>query len=347
MPVAAISAVEAFSPAIEWTRRLLFRPFRLGVWLRFAVLGWLTGEVGGGGGSQLNLPLQYFREIGARHLRPPPHFPFSLWPLFLLLAVALGVLLLLLLYAGSVLRFALLEAVITGRVRLREGFVRWRQPGLRLFVWRLVFSLLLFFLLLAVVGAAVFLAWATGAFKEPRAHIAFLVLGGFLLFGVLFAIFVAGTSIWVLTKDFVVPIMALERVGPGAGWSRLLPMLRAKPGSYLGYLGFKILLALGSGMLLAVVSFILVLVLLVPAGIVALLGYLLLRGGGLVWNAATLTAVIVGGSILLAIFVMLLAFASVPIVVFFQCFVLQFFAGRFDRLAEWMYPPPSPPPAPA
>src|SRR5271163_4285370 len=50
------SAVESISPAFARTKKLLFQPFRFGLWARLAVVALITGEAGGGGSSGGSLP---------------------------------------------------------------------------------------------------------------------------------------------------------------------------------------------------------------------------------------------------------------------------------------------------
>ena len=54
-----LSAIDTISVALEHTKQHLFRPFRWGQWLRLAVLGFMTGELSGGGGcssGNFNIP---------------------------------------------------------------------------------------------------------------------------------------------------------------------------------------------------------------------------------------------------------------------------------------------------
>jgi hypothetical protein len=336
-----ISAVNAISPSLEWTRNLLFRPFRLSVWIRFAVLGFLTGEMSSGGGFNFSLPpMPKTHGSESQHLLPSMgHLPPYVLPVIIVLAAALVVLVLVFMYLGSVFRFVLLEAVITGRVRLREGFARWQDRGQRLFVWQLIYAVVLWTAVAVVIGTPLLVAWSAGVFRNPHSHLALLILGGILLFGALLILFAVAMIIWVLTKDFVAPIMALERVGPVEGWRRLLPLMTTQKGSYAGYIGMKIALALAAGILVGIAGFIAVLLLLVPAGIVALVAYFAAQAMGVGWSVWTITAAIVAGAVLLALLLFLMAMIAVPMVVFFQCYVLRFFAGRYEPLARWMYPP--------
>jgi len=74
------------------------------------------------------------------------------------------------------------------------------------------------------------------------------------------------------------------------------------------------------------------------------------KGGGMSWNASTITAVIVAGAIVLCVLVYAVALACVPIAVFFPAYGMYFLAERYPVLHARLYPtnpPPSPPLAPA
>ncbi len=71
-------------------------------------------------------------------------------------------------------------------------------------------------------------------------------------------------AIFVLTKDFVVPQMALEEIGAIEGWRRLWPMLQAEKGGFAGYIGMKIMMAIGAGIVVGIATLILGLFIAIP-----------------------------------------------------------------------------------
>jgi hypothetical protein len=160
------------------------------------------------------------------------------------------------------------------------------------------------------------------------------------LFFVWIAIFAIGA---VLTKDFVVPQMALENLTALEGWSRLWAMMKAEKGGYAGYVGMKIVLALAAAILLGIVSIILILVLLIPVGGVGVFAVIGGRAAGLTWNPLTIAIAVVCGLILLLALILLSALVSVPAVVFFPSYSIYFFADRYEPLRLAFFPPPSPP----
>jgi hypothetical protein len=87
-------------------------------------------------------------------------------------------------------------------------------------------------------------------------------------------------------------------------------------------------------------------VLLIPIGGLGVLSVLLAKGAGLgfSWNVFTITAVVVAGCALLFLIFYVVSLISVPVIVFFPAYSIYFFASRYHRLADLIYP--APPPAP-
>jgi uncharacterized membrane protein len=250
-------------------------------------------------------------------------------------------------YVSSVMRFILFDSVLTGQCRIRQDWSRRQTPGWRYFLWKLLY-------ILAVLGGVVLLlaipaafAFGIGWLREPKEHIVPLVFSGIFLFLVILLFAVAMTVIFVLTKDFVVPQMALENIGATEGWRRLWPMIKAETGSYAGYLGMKILMAIGAGIVVGIATLILGLIIAIPTIGLSILALLTGQSAGLTWNAYTITLAIIVGCVLVAIFLYLVALISVPVVVFFPAYSIYFFAGRYRALSAALYPaPPIQPPIP-
>jgi hypothetical protein len=190
-----------------------------------------------------------------------------------------------------------------------------------------------------------------GWFTQPKQHIVGLVLGGILLF---FAFAILGAAIaviYVLTKDFVIPQMALEEIGAFEAWQRLWTMIQSEKGSYALYIVMKILLALGAAIILGIVGFVLVLIILIPAAGAAIAAVLAAKAAGVGWTVYTITLAVVAGSLLLAVFLFITSLISVPAIVFFPAYSIYFFAARYPALGAVLYPAspvaPLPPVSPA
>jgi hypothetical protein len=349
--------VDAISPAFEHTKRQLLQPFRLGQWVRLALVGLLAGELSSGGFkvpnfSNFNLP----RHPGSEHFLAPdlagPNLVLFAG-LIAALVVAAFLLGILLMYVSSVMRFILFDSVLVKECHIREGWSRRQRPGLHYFLWKVLYILATFGGLVVLVGIPAGFAFAVGWLNDPRQHMVALVLGGIALF-LAIMIFVIGVAvIYVLTKDFVVPQMALENIGALEGWRRLWAMMKAEKSSYAGYIGMKIVLAIVVGIILGIVGFIIGLIIVIPAAGVAVAAVLGGKAAGLGWTAATITLAVVAGSVLLAVFLFVMALISVPVIVFFPAYSIYFFAARYPALSSALYsappapPPYNPPPLPA
>jgi MFS family permease len=336
-----ISAVDSISLAFEHTKKQLFQPFRFGQWVRLAVVGLLAGELGSGGScnrSNFNFPTH----PGA----PPSHSPFPYFPgvdlpllisLVAVIVIAAFVLGIIFMYISSVMRFILFDGVLTKECHIRDGWMRRQAPGWRYFLWKLLYMLITFAGLIALAGVPLAYAFSMGWFKAPKEHVLGLVLGGFFLFFILMAFFITLMVVFVLTKDFVVPQMALEDISAFEGWRRLWPMIEAEKAGYAAYLGMKIVLAIAAGIMIAVATAILGLLIAIPTIGLSIIAVITGKTAGLTWNAYTITLAVVIGSVLLAIFLFLVSLISVPVIVFFPAYSIYFFASRYPTLSQELY----------
>jgi hypothetical protein len=320
-----ISAPDVIQPAFRHAKELLLQPFRFGQWARLAVVGLLAGEISSFGGCNFNYPAN----TGHRGSQPlfagdfPPllrDHPALFTGLTLALIVVLFVLVVLFTYISSVMRFILFDSIVARECHIRQGWARRKGPGFRLFLWRLLFSLATLAALLVIVGVPVAFAAALGWFAHGRDHVLGLVLGGIVLFFVLLVFFVFVGIVTVMTKDFVIPQMALEDISAMEGWRRLWLWLKYDKGGYAGYIGMKIVLAIGAGVALAIITIIAFLILLIPIGGI---GFIAVYGGkmaGWNWNVYTIALAVILGCIAFAIFLFAAALISVPAIVFFPAY---------------------------
>jgi hypothetical protein len=342
------------NPAFAHTKQQLLQPFGFAQWARLAFVGLLAGEMSSGGGcnTNINLPSWPGRSPASPHIHTAflpaqwtSHPVLVVGSVAILIVVVLA-LLVLLTYVSSVMRFILFDSVIAKECHIRQGWTRRQRPGLRLFVWQILFMLVTWAALVIVMGFPAACAWALGWFAHARDHVLELVLVGLTVFLVLFVLFVIAAVVHVMTKDFVVPQMALEDISTVEGWRRLWLSLKSDRAGYAGYVGMKIVLAIGAAILLGIVTAIAILILLIPiggAGIIAVLGG---KAAGWTWNLHTIALAVIFGCVALAIFTFVAALISVPVVVFFPAYSIYFFAPRYPPLASLLWPQPPAPTAP-
>lgn len=348
-----ISAIDAISPAFQHTRQQLFQPFRIGQWARIALVGFLAGELTSGGGCNgIQFP---GNTSGARHFAGPslPNINPGMLAGLVAFLIVFGILLwFLLIYLNSVMRFILFDTVIAKNCQIRRGWNLRQRPGQRYFLWQLLFFIAVPLGLALLVGIPAMFGFALGWFKEPKQHLVGLILGGMVLFFVFFAALITWLVIHVLTKDFVVPQMALEDISAFEGWRRLFPQLESEKGGYAAYILMKIVMTLGVAVIIGIITFIVILLILIPVGGLGAIAVLGGKAAGLHWDLYTITVAVVIGCILLALILYVISLISVPAMVFFPAYSIYFFASRYPALDALLHPapplplPPETPPMP-
>ncbi len=345
-----ITASDAISPAIEHTKAQLLKPFRFGQWLRLALVGMLAGELGSSGGCNFhgNFPSPPQHEHRTETLAPwhsqvPPWVVAHPWETVWLVIAAVVLLMIVatvFMYISSRMRFILFDSLIAKECHVRAGWRRRKEEGNRLFVWQILLGLASFLTMTVVVGVPLAVIWGLGWLKQPQEHIWQFVFVGVIGVLVLIAVGLVFAVIHVLTKDFVVPQMALEPISAMEAWRRLWGLLGEEKLGYAGYIGMKILLAIGAAMAIGFVSLFVMLIVLVPAGLGGVAVVLLGKAAGWTWNFYTIAFAVRAGGILVLGLMFLLAFLNVPATVFFPAYSLYFFAGRYRPLAELLWPAP-------
>jgi hypothetical protein len=344
-----ISAPEAVQPAFRHATEQLFRPFRFGQWMRLAFVGLLAGEMGSGGGCNFSYPTN-------TQQRGSQHFAGVAWPapftdhrvllvgLIVALIVVSIVLVVLFTYISSVMRFILFDSIVARECHVRQGWARRKAPGFRLFLWQLLFMLATLASLLIVICVPLAGVWALGWFTNGRDHVLGLVLCGLILFFVFVVLLVFVAVVYIMTRDFVVPQMALEDLSVMESWRRLWLWIKHDKAGYAGYIGMKIVLAIGAAIALMIVMLLVFLVLLIPIGGIGVAAVLGGKAAGWTWNPWTITLAVIAGCIAALIFIFAAALISVPAIVFFPAYSIYFFAPRYSQLASLLWPQP---PAPA
>jgi hypothetical protein len=337
-----ISATDTITLAFRHTKRQLIEPFRFGQWTRLALVGLLAGEMGSNSG--INVPSSFPHQSGSsRHFvqdvlpKIDPVLLASLITILVIAALAFGILMM---YISSVMRFILFDSILAKECRIRQRWERRQGPGWRLFLWQLGFTAVTLLAMAILFGIPASIAYSLGWFTSPHNHLVGLIVGGIILFFVLVIFFVAVALVHVFTKDFVVPQMALEGIGAVEGWRRLLQMMETEKGGYAGYIGMKIVLAIGAGIVIGIASIAVVFLLLIPVIALGVGAVIAGKAAGLTWDALTITLAVVFGIILFALLMYLMALIAVPAIVFFPAYSIYFFAARYRPLSLVLYPPP-------
>jgi hypothetical protein len=291
------------------------------------------------------------RQTGSEHLLPQglagidPMVYAGLIAVLIFAGLVLGIVLM---YISSVMRFILFDSVLAKECHIRQNWTARQGHGWRYFLWKLLYTVVTLGALIVLIGIPAGIAFALGWLSQPKQHVIGLVLGGIVLFFAFAILLIATAVIYVLTKDFVVPQMALEGISAIEGWRRLWAMMNTEKSGYAGYVGMKIVLAIGAAIVLGIVGFILALIILLPAAGAAIAAVVAAKAAGVGWTVYTITMAVVAGCVLLAVFLFMTSLISVPATVFFPAYSIYFFAARYPALGSALYPPapPAPPIAP-
>jgi hypothetical protein len=337
------SALDVVNSAFQHTIQQLFKPFRLGQWTRLAVIGLLAGELGTSGGLGFRSPSFPRRNGGSANFLAQAVFPggpmlIAMIAMLIVLGLALVIAFM---YLSSRMRFVLFDSVVAKECHIRAYWSRRGGPAFYYFAWQLLFTLAMLSGLVIILAPVAFLVLrlrSLGWFGSPGAHLVPLILGGIFFAGVFAAFIILAILIVVLTKDFVVPQMALEGIGAVEGWRRLLSMMSAEKGGFAGYIGMKILLSIAAAVVLSIAGITAVIALLIPIGTLCLIAVLIGKAIGLTWNLYTVSEAVMVAVVTVALILYIVALITVPAIVFFPAYSIYFFAARYPALNAMLNP---------
>jgi hypothetical protein len=336
----ALSAADAISPAIQRTRTFLFRPFRLGTYLKLCLVALITEGLGGNG--NFNTGHHY-----TNHKTTVSSFaPFAFTPERIAEAVAASLLVILLCfwlaYLITRLRFAFFHCLIHNIKQIRPGWHLYRTQATRFF-WLNVVVGFCFLLLLALI-AVPFVAGFLGLFRNIQAgdHPSFTAIFALLLplVPVILLVILVAVATDIVLRDLMLPHYALENATAGQAWAAVWPRIRAEKGSFFAYALLRIILPI-----VALIG--LFIVLIIPAIIFVVVVAAIGVGIHAAFSDATGAAAIIGiflqvlgGVIAFAVAMFVWIAVGGPLSTAVRQYALLFYGGRYQPLGDILYPPP-------
>lgn len=231
-----IAYLEPFGKAWECMKLALFRPFDLHKWFVIGFNAFLAGLAesrngSAGGRGHSDMSFREFLDLPNKAWAWLTSHPgwFIAIGFLTVLVIALGIVLLWLSSRG---KFMFLDSVVHNRAEIAKPWREFRKEGDSLFLWRLVFGITAIAIFVAFI--VFFFVGARGLYDagfNRSAPILFFVGMG-LAFLVLLIII---SYISLFLNDFVVPIMARDRLSAVAGWRRFLPLLGHHPLHFIFY----------------------------------------------------------------------------------------------------------------
>ena len=332
---------------------MMFKPFRLSTWLKIGFIGLLGGGVARFGGGNLNFrgpivppshppsgrggdPLAELQRILASiHVADYMHA--------IVVALIIGLAIsLVFLYLFCRFRFVLFDSVVTQQAAVGRGWRLYASQANRYFGFWLVFRLVNLGVIALIIGVPLWRAYKNGALSGDRSFFVLFELLAAIALGAIVASIVFAI-ISTLMKDFIMPIMALDDLTLGDAWSALWRVIASEPGAWAGYLGMKLLLTIGAAIVLFVATIVAVLpgifIVGIPAGLVALVGAVVLKFGSTI---AGIAIFVIAGLVAAAGACCIYMLLSAPITVFFASYAFYFFGGRYPKLGALLWPEPAP-----
>jgi hypothetical protein len=337
-----LSATEAISPALNRTKAVLFQPFQWGRSWKLAATAYLSAL------AYFFLPTPL---VSVADLVLPSGKPIALRMLSAVFGIVFSLVAFALFYIGARMEFVLFDVVL-----LQEKFVApsWKRHISH--TWRWIGLKLLLSLALAILfGPILFLAFRNlqhhmvvvpGQPPSPQFFAGLLSFYAAAGLPTMLAILLSS-----LLTNFVLPSIALEGTTAREAVRRFGELLGLEPGPVALFAVMKVLLAIAAVTAAEIAVMLASFLAAIPLGLIAFLGWLLLRSAGDAGHFMMLA----GGVALFGIFAVLLIYFSTlamgSVHTFFQAYALYFLGGRYPMLGNLLEPPAplypyaAPPPA--
>jgi hypothetical protein len=335
----AISAVDAVSLAIQRTREFLFRPFRLGTFLKLGLVAIITEGLG----SNFHSSSHTHQSPGHG---PMVNSPFNLrpeWIAAIVAAVLVAILLsIVIFYLITRLRFAFFHCLISNTKEIRPGWWLYGAQAMRFFWLNLVvgFCFLLLLVLVAIPFAAGFVRLYHETQQSGHPNIGLVLALLLPLIPIILLLALTGFVADLIMRDCILPHFALEDATAGEAWTEVWARIKAEKRQFLVYALLRVVLPT-----IATVGLFIVLIIpgLALAGAYGAFEY----GLHSAFADATGSAAVAG--ILLQVFFGIVAFGFAllvsiclggPLSTGVREYALLFYGGRFQALGDILYPPP-------
>lgn len=349
-----LSPADALGPAFRRAREVMAAPFRLGFFLKIALVAALTQP--GFYSVIISYPLQGVQAAAGAAIRHRAGMNFSgadglafAGPAaaagFVILAIVLLIGLLvwvLATYLFCRLRFVLFDLVVYRQGRVRVAWSKYGRQTWRYFGVVLLASLAFLVLLAATAGpffvhllkTAVRIG-AQGANANPLP-----MLGAMLpFFGIALLVGLAWMLVDAILQDFVLPPIAIEDAPIEGAFGRLLALIREDFGSFIVYLLLRFVVALGISWTLMMVVFLILAV----GGMGGLaVGFGLYRAmwhGGIGLQVVFVAIVAAMALVLIAVYLVAMVAVYGTVAVFKQSYAVYFFGSRYAGLGNLLEPP--------
>jgi hypothetical protein len=354
-----LSPADALGPAFRRAREVMAAPFRLGFFLKIALVAALTQPsfytvivsyplqgVQLAAGAAMHPQRMNFGPtdptptyLSATLAGPGAVAGFAIFAIMLLIGVLIWVLAT---YILCRLRFTLFDLVVYRHGKVREAWGKYGRQTWRYFGVLLLASFV--FLLLITVTAGPFFVHMLKTTKRlglqgpnpnpwPIFAQIFPLIGIFLLLGLAWIVVDA------ILQDFVLPPMAMEDAPIEGAFGRFFALLKADPVSVVVYLLLRFVVALGISWVLMMVVLIGLLILGIGGMAVGFGLYHAMWHGGLGLQVVFVAVVAAMALVLLVLYLLAMIAVYGTAAVFKQSYAVYFFGSRYPELGNRLEPP--------
>jgi hypothetical protein len=351
-----LSPADALGPAFQRAREVMAAPFRLGFFLKIALVAALTQPsfysvivsypiqgVQLAGGAAMQHPGRMHFGPGdptATFAGPSAVAGFAIFAILLLIGLVVWVLAT---YLFCRLRFTLFDLVVYRHRSVREAWRKYGRQTWRYFGVVLLASFVFLILMAATAGPLLVhmlksmrrLA-SMGANPNPWPLLGqiFPFIGVCMLLGLVWVVVDA------VLQDFVLPPMAIEDAPIEGAFGRFFALLQGDPVSVLVYLLLRFVVALGISWVLMMVVFAALLILGMGGLAVGFGLYHAMWPVSLGLRVVFVAIVAAMALVLLALYLLAMIAVYGTTAVFKQSYAAYFFGSRYPELGNRMEPPP-------
>jgi len=222
-------------------KKALFQPFDLNKWLALGFTAFLAGLVDhGGGGSGGNSSRRgYDKDFDATNIFEFPQIAYDWllahpwWLTMIIIGIGLiFIISIVLIWLSSRGKFMFLSNVLYDEAEVTKPWNEYKKEGNSLFLWRFVFTYLVFFIII-IYFVYCFIALRETYYEYYSFAGQFLLIFSMII-GFLFIV-ILSSYISLFLNDFIVPIMAKNRIGTNAAWRKFMSLLSEHAAYFLLY----------------------------------------------------------------------------------------------------------------
>ena len=260
-----VSVIDPITPAIDRVKLLLFQPFDLGRWFVIGFCAWLAylGSGGGGppgGGPRYNVPRKPPEQQKAQieeGINTAKEFVLDnlhwIIPVAVIVAALIIGIALVITWLNSRGKLMFLHCVAGNRAEIKVPWYKFRKHGNSLFLFRVVLGIISFAIVgLPLLGIVLLIVMTVIGNVPNVVSITGIIVFGFFIFVIVFALSIVLFLVKKLTFDFVVPVMFLRTTSCVAGWHEFLTILSANKLRFALYLFFQIVIAIAIGAIIGI-----------------------------------------------------------------------------------------------